>query len=65
MADPVVGWMFTGLGGMRNLARSLMYHYDIDPDGHPRILTELDDVIGEELLSVTRHLLAERGIEVD
>ena len=62
--DAEVGWLFTGLGGTRNLARSLMAHYDIDPDQHPGVVADLDGVIGEELLSVTRHTLAEHGLEV-
>lgn len=57
-----VGWLFTGLGGVRNLARSLMFHYDIDPDAHPEALSDLDDVIGEELLSVARATLTEHGL---
>jgi hypothetical protein len=64
VADPEIGWLFTGLCGTRNLARSLMFHYDIDPDEHPGVLADLDGVIGEELLSVTRHTLAGHGIEV-
>ena len=59
IAEPVVGWMFTGLGGTRNLARSLMFHHDIDPDSHPGALTELADVLGDELMSVTRRTLEE------
>ena len=62
--QPEVGWLFTGLRGTSNLARSLMYHYDIDPDLHPAVATDLADVIGEELLSVTRQTLAEHGLEV-
>lgn len=60
--DPQIGWTFTGLGGTRNLARSLMYHYDIDPDQYPRELADLDDVLGEELLSVARRTLEEQGL---
>jgi hypothetical protein len=59
-----VGWLFTGLCGTRNLARSLMAHYGIDPDQHPKVLSDLDDVIGEELLSVTRRTLADHGLDV-
>ena len=61
MADEI-GWLFTGLGGMRNLARSLMFHYGVDPDAHPKALTDLADVIGEELLSVACATLAEHGL---
>lgn len=62
--EPIVGWMFTGLGGTRNLARSLMFHYDVEPGQHPDILAGFADALGEELLSFTRHTLAEYGIEV-
>ena len=54
--------LFTPLGGMRMLAASLLEHYEIDSDEHPEVVSELADILGEEMLSVGREFLTERGL---
>lgn len=53
---------FTPLGGMRMLARSLLEHHEIDSSEHLDVVTELEQIIGEELLSIGREILEERGL---
>lgn len=64
-ADPEIGFLFTPLRGTWRLARSLMAHYDIDPDQYPDVAAELGDTIGDELLSLARHELIDRGLLPD
>lgn len=53
---------FTPLGGMRLLARSLLEHYEVDSSEHPEVVAELEQIIGDELLSIGREILEERGL---
>jgi hypothetical protein len=56
---------FGPFNGTRMLARSLMVHYEIDYEDHPEVVLELAGIIGEELLSIGREILTERGLLAD
>jgi hypothetical protein len=60
-AAPEAGFTF-GLRGPWRLAQSLMLHYGVDYEEHAQVASELGDVLGEELLSVARHFLDEKGL---
>jgi hypothetical protein len=57
--------VFTMLGGMRMLARSLFAHYEIDYEGHDALVGELADILGEEMLSMGRDFLVEHALMED
>lgn len=52
------------LSGMQVLAKSLLAHYEIDPDEHPEIVNELEIEVGEELLDLGREALARHGVPI-
>lgn len=60
-AFPVFGL----LGGMRMLAQGLVAHFGHTPGEHPRLVEELELIIGDELLTMGREALAVHGLTPD
>lgn len=50
------------MSGLRGVARELILHLGVDPDEHPGLLIDVQQVIEEETLEIGRAMLAERGI---
>lgn len=51
----MIGW---GLGAMRNVAHGLMLFLGVDPKEHPAVASELESLVGDELLTLGRETLA-------
>ncbi len=52
------------ISGMKFVARELIAHFEIDPDAHGDLALEVEFAIGDEMLTMMREILRERGIPI-
>ncbi|WP_285554827.1 hypothetical protein [Actinoplanes regularis] len=55
---------FGPITGVREVARQLILHFEIDPDDHNGLLLEVEKAIGDQMLDTAREIFAERGIAI-
>jgi len=59
---PEMAIAFGPITGVSEVARQLILHFEIDPEEHDGLLLEVEQVIGDEMLTIAREIFAERGI---
>lgn len=61
---PEMSIAFGPITGLREVARELIGHFEIVPNEHDGLLLEVEQTIGDEMLTMMREILAARGIPI-
>lgn len=64
MPDPEMLVAMGPISGLRGVADELIAHFEIDSAAHDGLALEVEFAIGDEMLTIMRDILRERGIPI-